>query len=355
MPTIEDSAVICCKPLTKLEDIVNTALELEPIFRQSQNLTLMIYQSLVEFDHPKDSKKIEIEDERSSPTDIKIEVDPMAFSSEFASLDQKENGLSDTEEATDDEFNKHAKEEPKTISKEIEDLNEKEVDDKTGKKVICPDCGKSYSNKAGYNQHRNSMHLKITKTYTCPYCNEEVTALHFSQFYVHREKCMVIYTGKTDNHKCEKCGETFALLKQLENHKFKCYKPKRPWTKWKGYKCTYDGCCYATCKKERLENHIRTKHLNLPKQLNYMCTQCGNKYAEKRGLKYHIEVTHSNPDDKPFQCSQCTKCFKTQQLTKEHEKIHSDVLSYMCSFCGKGFKQSSVLYRHKLNCQFKPG
>ena len=286
----------------------------------------------------------------------------------MTSNEQHKHELSDIEGASEDSnvSIKEAKVESATKTTQIETGIVKDEQQQSKKmtklepiavenseKVICPTCGKYLANRASYRRHRNSMHLNMAKTYTCPYCQEKMTTVHYTQFYIHRENCMIIYTGKTDNHSCQKCGETFALLKHLEGHKVKCYNKKRKGG-WKGHKCDYEGCSFATAHKERLEAHVRTKHLNLPLLLNHICPYCGNKYSGKKGLNSHIESHHTNPDHKPYQCSHCSKPFKTQQLVKMHEKIHSDVLSYMCSFCGKGFKQSAVLYRHKLNCQFKP-
>ena len=222
-------------------------------------------------------------------------------------------------------------------------------------RYLCTNCGKTISRKHKELIQKHKAGLCHETKHFCPSCDKEFEndrKKKCSCGYT-RENCMIIYTGKTDNHNCDKCGETFAMLKQLEGHKVKCYNKKRKGG-WKGHKCDYEGCSFATAHKERLEAHVRTKHLNLPLLLNHICPYCGNKYSGKKGLNSHIESHHTNPDHKPYQCSHCSKPFKTQQLVKMHEKIHSDVLSYMCSFCGKGFKQSAVLYRHKLNCQFKP-
>ena len=220
---------------------------------------------------------------------------------------------------------------------------------------LCVDCGKWLSSRKTLSAHRVALHKNVFKTYTCPYCKEEIVTKHYAKFYKHKDICEAAFTGKTDKHVCQKCGAKFPTLGVYTKHRIKCFniKPKKQEIPWRGHVCTFEGCNYANAKKGRLENHIRQVHLNLPR-IGHACEICGKEYAEKRYLEIHISEQHVNPDYRPFQCSQCNSSFKNKTMLSEHVKIHSDVLSYLCSFCGKGFKQKAVLYRHKLNCQAKP-
>ena len=377
MPVIDDNSVICYKPLHQIEDLVDISHFVQKLLNHTQNLTIILFEN-----QNIDFSQSEFKKDEDGFVNVKVEPDHQVLSQVLASSDnisqhsvittghvpvnspQTNNDQKEVIEEITPKKTKSKKIKAKKKSEKKDnnswfgndDESNDEEEDKDSKKRLCTDCGKVYSNRKTLSKHRASMHQNKIMTYTCPWCKEEIKAKHGGTFYIHREKCEVAFTGKTDNHECKKCGEKFAYIKEYSKHRTKCLniKPKRPnnYT-WKGHTCSYEGCNYASSKKDRLENHIRVEHLNLPR-IGHTCEMCGKEYAEKRYLEIHISEQHVNPDYRPFQCSQCTAAFKNKQMLNNHEQIHSDVLSYMCSYCGKGFKQSAVLYRHKLNCQFKP-
>ena len=113
--------------------------------------------------------------------------------------------------------------------------------------------------------------------------------------------------------------------------------------------------CCDTCGKEfrtvtNLTNH---KRIHLGTEFACEVQDCGQKFTTRHMLKEHVNHVHLNI--RPFECETCSRSFKSKVMLKSHQKIHSEVLGYICPYCGKGFKQSSVLYRHKLSCPMNMG
>ena len=53
---------------------------------------------------------------------------------------------------------------------------------------------------------------------------------------------------------------------------------------------------------------------------------------------------------KPYKCSYCRKAFLNSNRVKRHEVIHTGVMDYRCSSCGKEFNQKSNLVVHERKC-----
>ena len=177
--------------------------------------------------------------------------------------------------------------------------------------------------------------------------------LRYAIYYEHKQECEAAATGIM-KYECPTCGLKMATTRKNIDHQRTCngsYKQK-PQKQEKKHVCTYEGCDFKACRKERLENHINEIHLGLPKIKRYSCETCGKAYVVKSMLTNHIKQNHS--DIRDYHCSDCGSSFATSTMLRNHQKIHSDVLTQICPFCTKGFKQSSVLYRHKLSCPMNP-
>ena len=63
------------------------------------------------------------------------------------------------------------------------------------------------------------------------------------------------------------------------------------------------------------------------------------------------EKTHSS--ERPYQCKECDKSFKTSRDMNRHTRKHTGVKPYKCTKCGKMFTQSGNLKRHVTNNKCK--
>ncbi|OWF42724.1 zinc finger protein 658-like [Mizuhopecten yessoensis] len=80
-----------------------------------------------------------------------------------------------------------------------------------------------------------------------------------------------------------------------------------------------------------------------PKNLPYVCDQCGKGFHEKGHLKYHTR-THS--DEKQFTCDICNRGFHFSFNLTKHRRTHTGEKPYSCNFCGKKFSHKNSLNRH---------
>lgn len=52
---------------------------------------------------------------------------------------------------------------------------------------------------------------------------------------------------------------------------------------------------------------------------------------------------HTEADNKPFQCDQCSKSFRREKNLKSHMVTHYGGKDYMCEQCGKGTYKQIVM------------
>ena len=245
-------------------------------------------------------------------------------------------------------------EETSVLEVDLPPLKKKRKKDngKEARKGYCEDCKRHY---AVIKEHRRTVHDKITKTWTCPLCGLEIEYIHFGTCFNHKQECEARLTGIFDKYSCPGCDEKFPTVMLREHHKKVCltkqglipkYVQAKPWI------CTYEGCDYRAHKKLNLQNHINKVHLKIPIEKNQFCDFCGQSFSHKDSLQKHVIKHHTNRRD--YVCNICDGKFSTRNAFRQHMEIHSEVKKYLCPFCGKGFKQSSVLYRHKLTCKSNP-
>ncbi|XP_008071876.1 zinc finger protein 343-like [Carlito syrichta] len=75
----------------------------------------------------------------------------------------------------------------------------------------------------------------------------------------------------------------------------------------------------------------------------YVCSNCGRGFKNRSYLNRHYQ-THSM--EKPYICSDCGRSFKGWSAFKRHHQTHLMEKPYVCSDCGRSFKHRSAHNRH---------
>lgn len=87
--------------------------------------------------------------------------------------------------------------------------------------------------------------------------------------------------------------------------------------------------------KEKQKHHSKTKNT---------CDICNRLFTQSHSLKTHKMAVHQKI--RPYECTQCAKCFSKSSDLKRHWRIHSVQRRFACDRCFETFKKSHELERH---------
>ena len=199
---------------------------------------------------------------------------------------------------------KYKSEKPKSIST-IDNLPFKSL-------RKCEECNKTFKDFHGFSDHLK-LHDLGRKPYQCEQCAKAFS--HRRQYTMHIKDHSVV--GEVIL--CDDCGESFHTNHEMKEHS----------------KNTH-----------RLKTIMKKKHkIELNEESEFVCDTCGDIFGKKSSYKYHLESRHRGEDQI---CEICS--FKTTNkiLMGRHRDTHL-APSVPCDECGKLFKGSFHLYRHKRN------
>ena len=101
--------------------------------------------------------------------------------------------------------------------------------------------------------------------------------------------------------------------------------------------------CGRSVLKSSLQSHIDTIHKGIR---NFKCETCGKGYTGQYDLQQHIQIVHEG--QRNYKCDSCGKGFARPSALKQHVKtIHEGIKNFKCETCGKLFAQVGQLTTHK--------
>lgn len=97
-----------------------------------------------------------------------------------------------------------------------------------------------------------------------------------------------------------------------------------------------------------LNNYLNTSSTN--SNTKHACEVCKKTFKTQNILRQHMRI---HTGDKPFVCDICSKAFSQMASLKYHLATHSDARPYSCHVCSKTFKLKPPFKKHIKECQPK--
>ncbi|XP_055531567.1 transcription factor grauzone-like [Wyeomyia smithii] len=135
---------------------------------------------------------------------------------------------------------------------------------------------------------------------------------------------------------CEVCSEEFESFGLLKRHYSRAHNQN-------GYvRCCNSRFSYLNRLKEHLRVHVNPE--------SFQCSDCTKNFKSKRSLREHRLLMHIPEEQKLFQCALCSKKYAKQHQLNQHLVNHKlkdqSQVVFTCHQCQKPFRSQGYLRNH---------
>ncbi|XP_057321105.1 zinc finger protein 181-like isoform X2 [Microplitis mediator] len=88
------------------------------------------------------------------------------------------------------------------------------------------------------------------------------------------------------------------------------------------------------------------QELDIQEPLNYECEQCRKSFKSEDLLKYHVKYRHRG---KSYECAECEFATSSKPSLIQHMRIHSNIRPYKCPYCLYASSVSANTKNHIMN------
>lgn len=226
---------------------------------------------------------------------------------------------------------------------------------------VCQTCSAKFLSKLNADNHSN---LYKTDNFTCPQCPRQFGSLRelFCHMNSHAED------GKIP---CPVCPFRTTTIKNLLEHLscnhltvnrcVQCDKTFNNRSNYKKHMVRHDDSMKKVCvvclneyrgDKALLRHQLCMHKVDVQSEaFSLFCHICRLEFRTVNLLTYHTEKAHTKntrrPEEKKCLCDICGRGFKCSDQLKKHKVSHTEVRPFECSECGRGFKHKYALTYHK--------
>lgn len=211
--------------------------------------------------------------------------------------------------------------------KGIEEILEKL---KEQKRVTCGDCGRHLGSYRLLQQHCKQMHCSIGSM-QCPHCNKTLKSQYYLKSHIWR-----LHSNPSRRYLCHLCPASFKVQGYLSEHLKHVHSSN---TK-DSYKCSL--CSYTCMTEKYLHNH----KLRVHQGQQHKCSECEKSFSVAANLRRHVQLVHTKSAESHV-CPECGNTFSLKSNLKEHvNSVHLRKFSFVCKFCGEGFRRKKEVDAH---------